>query len=94
MTADVSSGWLKLGTGLFCGFGLLPSASVVGKSPPAPTRWRVFTVEIRFASETRPLRLARRTVSRPQFERQLQAIPVVSPLSKEFAGNGRPLDDY
>ena len=25
---------------------------------------------------------------------QSQAIPVVSPLSKEFAGNGRPLDDY
>ena len=38
--------------------------------------------------------LARRTVSRPPCERQLQAIPVVSQLSKEFAGNGRPLDDY
>jgi hypothetical protein len=93
MTADVSSGWRKLGSGLFCGFGRLPSASVVGKSP-APTRWRAFTVEIRSASETRPLRLARRTVSSPPCERQLQAIPVVSPLSKEFAGNGRPLDDY
>jgi len=33
MTADVSSGWRKLGSGLFCGFGLLPSASLVGKSP-------------------------------------------------------------
>jgi hypothetical protein len=93
MTADVSSGWRKLGSGLFCGFGLLPSASVVGKSPRSDALARLYCGDsLRLRNP--PLRLARRTVSRPPCERQLQAIPVVSPLSKEFAGNARPLDDY